>query len=173
MAETPRKVGRPTEYKEEYEELAFNYALLGATNPELAEFFGVSTSTIGNWFNDYPKFLDAVKRGKEEADANVAKSLYKRALGYKTKETRVSSGGENDVISTLEKEVPPDTTAQIFWLKNRQKDKWRDRNHIDHTTNGESINGDTILAQMSEEDLEIIENVYSKYKKDEDEKRTV
>ena len=104
MADSPRKVGRPTEYKEEYNELAFNYALLGATNPELASFFGVSTATIGNWFNDYPKFLDAVKKGKEEADANVVKSLYKRALGYKTTETKISSGGENEVISKTEKD---------------------------------------------------------------------
>ena len=158
------KLGRPTKYKQEYNEQVYNLALLGATDEEFARFFKVTETTINNWKHSEPSFFESIKKGKEEADINVVKSLYKRANGYNTKETRISSGGENDAVTVIEKEVAPDTTAQIFWLKNRQPQKWRDRQIIESELNA-NVNVTTDLSELSSEDLEAMEVILSKYKK--------
>ena len=74
--------GRPTAFRREYCELAHNYCLLGATNAELADFFEVAPRTIDNWIASHPAFAKAVRAGKVEADARVARCLYQRAVGY-------------------------------------------------------------------------------------------
>ena len=134
-----KKTGRPTLFKDEYIELAFNYCLLGATDEDLATFFDVQKSTINNWKKDFPSFLDSIKRGKELADSKVALSLYNRATGaiintqqaFKVKTSTIIDGkkveSETIEIVDLKQEQPPDTTAAIFWLKNRKPDKWRDK----------------------------------------------
>lgn len=130
------KVGRPTKYKNEYCELAFNYCLLGATDEDLARFFEVSESTINQWKIEHIEFSESIKKGKDEADALVARSLYQRAVGYQylEKKKEISDqGGVKDSVTT--KEVVPDTTAQIFWLKNRQPKLWRDKQDIKMSLN--------------------------------------
>ena len=119
--------GQPTSYKEEYNDLAFKYCLMGATDVRLAEFFDVTEKTITNWKNKYPEFLLSIKRGKHESDAEVVNSLFGRAKGYEVTETREEVGTAGDKSITTTKHVPSDTTAAIFWLKNRQPKQWRDK----------------------------------------------
>lgn len=132
--------GRPTDYKEEYCEQAEKLCKLGCTDKELGEFFDVDESTINNWKLAHPEFLESIKSGKQLADANVANRLYQRAMGFE------HDSEEIKVIDSLVQRVPirkvypPDTTAAIFWLKNRQKEKWRDKLEQDITTAGEKIN---------------------------------
>jgi hypothetical protein len=124
------KTGRPSMYRSEYVDLCFNYCLLGATDAELAVFFDVTETTVNNWKKDHPEFFESIKKGRAAADANVANRLYCRAMGYEHDDTdiRVISG---EIVQTpIRKYYPPDTAAGIFWLKNRQKAKWRDK--IDH-----------------------------------------
>ena len=127
--------GRPTSFKPEYIEQAFKLCLLGASDVQLADFFDVSVATINNWKNNYPKFLDALKEGKDEADARVAQSLYHRALGYSHKEDKIFNNNGTEMIVETIKHYPPDTTACIFWLKNRQKAQWRDK--VENSITGE------------------------------------
>jgi len=89
-------MGRPTSYKPEYAELAFRYALLGMTNVEMAVSFDVSGATLANWGNEFPEFLDARARGRDEADGAVVASLYKRALGGDTQAATWSAGPLDD-----------------------------------------------------------------------------
>jgi len=119
--------GRPTLYQPEYPEQAFKLCLLGATDKDLASFFCVEESTINNWKLAHPEFLEAIKGGKDEADANVAKSLYQRALGYSHPEIDIRVANGEIVETPITKHYPPDATSAIFWLKNRQRDKWRDK----------------------------------------------
>lgn len=107
-------VGRPTDYRPEYCEQAEKLCLLGHTDRELAEFFEVVEATIYNWKNEHPEFLEAIKRGKQVADANVAQAMYKNACGH-------TVAGEY---------YPPNPTSGIFWLKNRQPKKWRERQEL-------------------------------------------
>jgi hypothetical protein len=130
-------VGRPTEYKEEYNDQTYKLCLLGATDKELADFFDVSEQTINTWKQKHPQFLESIKKGKINADANVADRLYQRALGYEHDEVELkvvslggADGSEVQKIDVI-KHYPPDPTAAIFWLKNRQRDKWRDKHDVD------------------------------------------
>lgn len=111
---------------------------LGATDAELADFFEVVESTINLWKLEHPKFSESIKRGKLQADAEIASSLFHRAKGYSHKAVKIfPMGGEKEdeegnkvkgpLLVPYVEHYPPDTTAAIFWLKNRQPKKWRDK----------------------------------------------
>jgi hypothetical protein len=126
--------GRPTSYKEEYSNQAEKLCKLGATDKELAEFFDVCEDTIHEWKKVHPEFSESIKKGKTLADANVADRLYQRAMGYSHEAVKIFPNGDTDeqgnkqpLIVPYVEHYPPDTVAAIFWLKNRQKDKWRDK----------------------------------------------
>ncbi len=122
-----KKNGRPDKYKPEYDKMAYNYCLLGATNEDLAKYFEVVVSTITAWINRHESFSSALKNGRANADANVSKSLYRRAIGYSHKEEKIfCSEGEIIRAKTI-KHYPPEVVACIFWLKNRRPDLWRDK----------------------------------------------
>lgn len=124
------KTGAKTKYDPSFDELAYNYCLLGATDAQLANFFGVTEQTVNNWKIAQPTFFESLKKGKSMADAMVAKSLFGRATGYEHPEDKIfNNNGEPMIVPTV-KHYPPDPTAAIFWLKNRQPDKWRDKQDI-------------------------------------------
>jgi hypothetical protein len=133
VPEPKRKVGRPTSYRPEYAELAYKFCLLGASDERLAEMFDVVVSTIYEWKLAVPEFSEALTRGKEVADAEVAHALFHRAKGYSHMEDDIrtvalpSGGGSEIVITPTVKHYPPDTGAATLWLKNRQPKVWRDK----------------------------------------------
>ena len=136
--------GQPTKHKgKETNKLAYSLSLLGLTDKEMAGVFDVDVSTIGNWKNDFPEFLEALKKGKDEADAKVVKSLYKRANGYNYTEVRKETGtsGEYtiDKTTTTKKHIAPDVGAAAFWLKNRRRKDWNDRVYSDDSTDDRPI----------------------------------
>ena len=103
----------------------------GLTDEQIAENMGISRSTLNEWKNKYSDISDTLKRGKEVVDRQVENALLKRALGYKyTETTKERIDGSLVVTKEVEKEVVPDTTAQIFWLKNRKPDVWRDKQNL-------------------------------------------
>lgn len=130
------KVGRPSEYDEfVHPQRAHDLCLMGATDEDLARIFEVAESTINTWKKKYPEFLESIKEAKDIADANVANSLYRQAIGYRQtveKPMAVSDGreGSHVEIVTYEETVNPVTTAGIFWLKNRQRKHWTDRQDV-------------------------------------------
>jgi hypothetical protein len=131
--------GRPSEFKPEYVEQAKKLCHLGATDDEMADFFSVHRSTIYRWKLDYPEFCDAIKSAKEIADERVERSLYQKATGYNYTEEQAikikKAQHEEEVeVVEVEKHSPADTTAAIFWLKNRRKAEWRDKH--DHEVTG-------------------------------------
>lgn len=127
-----KTTGRPTAYKPEYDKLAFNYTLLGATDKDLAKYFEVEEKTINNWKLSRPSFLQSIKSGKEDADAKVAGALYKRATGYRQKIEKPMVVSVGDYVTEIqiaqfEEKVKPDVAAAFIWLKNRQPNRWRDK----------------------------------------------
>jgi len=124
-------MGRPSKYREEYNDQAYQMALLSATDKGLADFFKVNKSTITLWKKDYPEFSASLNEAKNELDNQVEKSLFTRAMGYSCPETKVFVIEGKIRTKTITKHFPPDPTSMIFWLKNRQRDKWRDvQEHI-------------------------------------------
>jgi hypothetical protein len=127
------KVGRPSKYKPEIAEQAYKLCLLGATDKEMADFFGVAESTFNLWKKEHEEFSESLKKGKLLADANVANKLYQRALGYSHPEDKIfNDNGEPMIVPTI-KHYPPDPTAAIFWLKNRKPQEWRDKRETELT----------------------------------------
>lgn len=123
-------LGRPTKYRPEYNDQAFKYCLLGATDADLAVFFEVNEDTINEWKIVHLSFSESLKNGRERADANVAHRLYNRATGYDYTEETVSRDG----IVELRKHAPPDPASMAIWLKNRRPKQWRDRPQEDKPT---------------------------------------
>lgn len=106
----------------------------GLTDEQIAKNMGIRTSTFYEWKKKFPEITEALKKGKEVIDREVENKLYQRAVGYEYKETKkiVDADGKKR-IEEVTKQVPPDTTAQIFWLKNRKPDTWRDKQNIEHS----------------------------------------
>lgn len=99
----------------------------GLTDEQIAHNMGISVATLYNWKNEHLEILEALKSGKEVVDRQVENALLKRALGYEYEE--VSEKYELGILTerkVTKKQVVPDTTAQIFWLKNRKAKDWRD-----------------------------------------------
>jgi hypothetical protein len=134
--ESPVKRGRPTAYREDYARQVFVAAAeTGMTDAQLSQLFGVNPATLNRWKQEHPDFCESLKAGRDIFDtANVEKSLLRRAMGYQTTETirEVSGDGNLEITKTVQKTVPPDTTAMIFWLKNRHPDRWREKQVIAH-----------------------------------------
>jgi hypothetical protein len=128
--------GRPTKYKPDYARQAALLCEYGATDKDLATFFRVNRDTINQWQKDYPEFSDTLKRAKTDFDQKVERALYERALGYQHPDTDIRlayEDGEPTIIKTaLVKHYPPDPTSCIFWLKNRQPTRWRDKVEVKH-----------------------------------------
>ena len=122
----------------------------GLTDEQIAGNIGINTSTLYDWKNKFPKISEALKKGKEVVDIQVENALLKRALGYDFQETRVEKSDKDGtkIIQTL-KHIPADTTAQIFWLKNRRPDKWRDKPEMP---------GDSDMLKKAKELLEGIDS---------------
>lgn len=131
--------GRPSKYdKLSHDTLVYNLALLGLTDVQIAGVLEIDEATLNRWKKKHPGFYDCLQKGKQIADSKVARSLYQRATGYSYKEDKVFQyKGQPVVIPTLT-HVPPDVTAQIFWLKNRQPHLWRDKHELQHAADTDS-----------------------------------
>lgn len=110
----------------------------GLTDEQIAHNMGITRETLRVWKNKFSVISATLKRGKEVVDVEVENALLKRALGYTYTETTKERGvnpdtGKRELITTKKviKEIPPDTTAQIFWLKNRRPDLWRDKQNVE------------------------------------------
>lgn len=135
--------GRPSQYKDEYAKIAYSMCLLGATDAELAEALGVCETTINAWKLAHVEFCESLKRGKTQADAVVADRLFRRATGYEHAAVKIFNDQGAPMVVDYTEHYPPDTTACIFWLKNRQRDKWRDKQDVEQKVEA------TVTAEVS------------------------
>ena len=121
------KGGRPSKYKPEFVAQAEKLTKIGAIDTEVADFFGIVVSTLFEWKEKYPKFSEALKRGKEIADTSVKQALYHRAIGHSHPDVHISNYQGEITQTDITKHYPPDPTSCIFWLKNRDPENWRDK----------------------------------------------
>jgi len=152
--------GRPTKYQVAYNKQVFRLALLGASMEEIAKFFDVHIDTLYEWQSVYPRFSEALKNGRETADAKVADSLYNRALGYSVTERSVEESEDGVKTKNTKKHIPADTTAAIFWLKNRQRDKWKDKQIIESTNTTTNINSEPVPVDRIKEISKALDDDY-------------
>lgn len=150
--------GRPDQYQPEYARMAQAHCRLGATDDDLADLFEVSISAIRSWIARHKDFAEAVKAGQLEVfSPRVVRSLAQRAIGYAvdTVEAKVMRDG-SIVRYGVRKHYPPDVTACIFWLKNRDPENWRDvQDHIIKNNNLDKLNSQELLAEIRREAVEL------------------
>jgi hypothetical protein len=151
-------------YKVVYNKQAYKLALLGATDAELADFFEVCKDTIQAWKHDYPKFKEALIKGKMPADADVAVSLHKRAVGYDYTEITYEKVDNKDLIEESDgqimqevykkkvttKHMPPDTNAARYFLNNRRPKEWRDKTHSENENTNKNFAIEMTPEQIKE-----------------------
>lgn len=121
----------------------------GLTDEQISGNAGINPATLYDWKKKHPKISEALKKGKEVVDVQVENALLKRALGYSYREIKTEEVPEGEKVTITTKEVVPDTTAQIFWLKNRRPDKWRDKRDVEHSG---QIEGVTIINDVPKSD---------------------
>lgn len=160
-------LGRPSLFRPEFAEQARKICELGATDQEIADFFEVDVRTIYRWKHDHDDFCQALKVGKEVADERVERSLYLKATGYEQDEVKIFMPAQADepVYAPFRAKIPPDTTAAIFWLKNRRPDQWRDVNRTEHTgANGGPIQASTVpdLTNLTKEQRDQLRGILSR-----------
>jgi hypothetical protein len=127
--------GRGSEYTPEMNDMVRKMALLGATDAEMADIIGVSVVTFNAWKQRYPAFLKSILAGKIVADADVADSLYKQATGHFItieKQRKNKQTGEYEAVK-VQQYIPGNPVSAQFWLKNRRKDDWRDKQELEHS----------------------------------------
>jgi phage terminase len=116
----------------------------GLTDEQICKNLGISVDTFYRYKAKYSEFSEAIKKGKEVADIEVENALFKRAIGYTykevTKEVKDIDGKKSTFIKEVTKVVPGDVAAQIFWLKNRKSNNWKDKR--------ENENDDTKLIEV-------------------------
>lgn len=139
-------MARPSKFKDIFVSQAEKLCKLGATDIEVADFFEVDVRTIYRWKTENDAFCQALKAGKAESDDRVERSLFARATGYEHDEVDIRVVGGEIVQTPIRKYYPPDTTACIFWLKNRKTEEWRDK--VEHAGDG----GGPIILQLSNAD---------------------
>lgn len=138
-----KKAGRPGKYKEWLDKDSLlkvqGWARDGLSNEQIAHNMGINKDTLCVWKNRFPEFADAIKKGKEVVDREVENAMLKRALGYDYEEVvqrpvvidKETGETEMRVVQRVNKHVAPDVTAQIFWLKNRKPEEFRDKRDVE------------------------------------------
>lgn len=124
----------------------------GLTDEQIARNMGIGLSTLYEWKKKFPELSEALKKGKEVVDYEVENALYKRALGYEYTEIMTEEGADGTKRRETIKQVAPDVTAQIFWLKNRRPDRWRNRPKEAAADTGDTGTGVVLLAPVESEE---------------------
>lgn len=131
MSEQKKQSGK-SKYDPAYIEQGYFLSRDGKTDVEMARFWKVSRTTLTNWKKAHPAFAEALKKGKDEFDTGVVEvALHARAVGYSHPEEKVYMRDGEPQVATTVKYYPPDVTSAIFWLKNRNPERWRDKQDLD------------------------------------------
>lgn len=147
------------------------WARNGLTDEQIASNMGITAKTLYEWKKKFSEICESLKKGKEIVDIQVENALLKRALGYEYTEVKTKKElGTVTEVTTTKKFIPPDTTAQIFWLKNRKPEQWRDKREVENKVDFES---DGFMEAIKANAAETFKNnpgiVEEKVEKDEEE----
>jgi hypothetical protein len=145
-------------YREEYAKQAYGLALLGATDKDIARVLGVSVNTVDVWKRKYPEFTEQLRRGKEIADMEVAKSFYKSCVGYYYEDEEAKVVGGKLCAVKVRKYMPGDKWAQQKWLSTRQRAAWSEVHRVDVNNTNISITK-VDLTGVSIEDLQTLKRI--------------
>lgn len=142
MSEKKAGRGRPCKYDEWLDGEGLlkiqGWARDGLSEEQIAHNMGIARFTLSEWKKKFPVLSDTIKKGKEVVDREVENAMLKRALGYEYDEVTQEPVTDKDtgvtemrVTKRVTKQIVPDVTAQIFWLKNRKPEEFRDKRDVE------------------------------------------
>lgn len=144
-----KRPGRHSKFNEALRETILRLYKAGKTDKQVADIIGVSRRTLINWRGKNDSFLHSVKEAKQIADELVEASLFSRATGYSHPEEKIFQYEGQIITHKTVKQYAPDTTAAIFWLKNRQPKRWRDRQEIDLTSQTKGLSDEALDKKIA------------------------
>lgn len=131
------------------------WKMRGLTDEQIANNMGIVPSTLYEWMKKYSEISEALKTGKDEADMIVENALFQSAVGYDyeeiTEELVYDAKTRTHVMKVTKRQTKhqaPSNTAQIFWLKNRRAEQWRDK-----VENNIALNEETDALSKAFEEL--------------------
>lgn len=146
------KRGRKTGFDDTIQSTILRLIKEGKTEDQIAEIIGVCRTTLNNWKGKHPKFLYAVRESRQIADEMVEAALFGRAVGYSHAEEKVFCSDGVIVTHETVKHYPPDTTAAMFWLRNRQPDRWKEKTegdvNVNNTLNVSALTNEQLDAEI-------------------------
>lgn len=163
MADLPVSTRGTVSYNASYVPKILLLTKLGHSNEEIETILGISNRTLKRWLVKHPKFQDAYDQGKAIFDYGVQDTLLQRAMGYEYKEVKIvegvdAKGNTYNYTTTSIKVMPPDVTAQIFWLKNRHRSHWADVNKRE-TTLSLDVNNTLKMEGLSAEEQKLVKSI--------------
>lgn len=144
------KRGPKSGFNQKVQEAFVRLTKEGKTLEEVADVLGVTSRTLGNWMGKHQELFLAVRESRQMADELVEASLYQRALGYSHPETKMFCYEGCVVSEDTTKHYPPDTQAAMFWLRNRQPERWKEKTEGDVT-----VNNNVSLGNLTDEQLDV------------------
>lgn len=139
-SDKPKK-GRPTKYREEYNDQAEKICRLGVTDVELADVFNVTEKTLNTWKSQHEVFLQSIRAGKEYFDGErIEASLVKQAMGYTVEEEKYEEGTQGVKKTVTKRYIPPNVTATAYWLNNRSKGRYKQKQEVELSGEGITFN---------------------------------
>ena len=148
------KRGRKSGFNEKAKETILRLIKEGKTEEQIAEVIGVCAKTLANWKGKHPELLHAVREARLIADEVVEASLFRRAVGYSHPEQKVFNCEGQIITHEIVKHHPPDTQAAMFWLRNRQPERWKEKTEGDVTVNNnvnvEKLTDEQLNARIAE-----------------------
>ena len=136
-----KKKGRPSKYREEYNEQAEKICRLGVTDKELCDIFKISVQTLYTWKSEHEGFLESIRAGKEYFDGNrIEASLVRQAMGYTVEEEKYEEGTAGVKKTITKRYIPPNVTATAYWLNNRSRGRYKQKQEVEHTGEGITFN---------------------------------
>jgi len=140
-SEDKPKMGAPSKYKEEYVEQVEKLYRLGSKDTQVADFFNVTEQTLHNWKASRPDFLESIRAGKDYWDGEaIEKSLCKRAMGYTVEEEKHEEGTAGTKTTITKRHIPASDTAMIYWLNNRSRGRFKQKQEVEHSGEGITFN---------------------------------
>lgn len=135
----PVRAGEESLFLPNLEQISKIIALQGATDDEIEIICNVSKGTVKRWRKLYPSFDEAIREGRTACDAEMLWAVFKTGIGFEYSEEQ-AVGGREPCVMIVKRKALPSIAAQKYWLKNRQRNYWPDRNEVTGA-NGEPING--------------------------------
>lgn len=131
--------------------MAYQLALLGLTDKEIAKVMDVNINTLDLWKRTRPEFAEKLHEGKVIADAKVSEALFKKACGFWEDVTEVFNNKGDIIEHTYKKYFPPDSWAANKWLSIRQRPIWADVQRIETTQTNINITKIDLTGFSTEE----------------------